>query len=296
MSKMEEDKQQDFRFSMDEVSPDMVLREDLQDTRIDRLSRRITIIAVLIPCIIGVVLFFLYLNLKKQVIQNQDTGTQSVQNLSRDIQQQLHDLSVKTTDLENAIANRAASIEKRVDELKFRLYKAENSLKKIGESKAGLDEQQALSKRIATEAARMSSMDESYAKKISALSATTSELNAKTAELSDSAVRADRDIAMMRVQMSVIEKNTIDREFLEQELNKEEQNREKKLEIMSGELDKKLNQIRNDLKKVEKEVAGLRKIKASSPPASKAPAPRPPAPPPNTSETAPGAIIEKDLN
>ena len=176
---MEEDKRQEFRFSLDEVSPDAVLREDLQDTRIDRLSRRITIIAVLLPCIIGVVLFFLYLNLKKQVIQNQDTGTQSVQNLSRDTQQQIHDLSVKYTDLENSLATRAASIEKRVDALKFRLYKTENSLKKFGESKANLKEQQKLSKRISAEAARVSALEESYAKKISELSKTASELKTR---------------------------------------------------------------------------------------------------------------------
>ena len=293
MKNMEEDKQQDFRFSIDEVSPDAVLREDLQDTRIDRLSRRITIIAVLIPCIIGVVLFFLYLNLKKQVIQNQDTGTQSVQNLSRDIQQQLHDLSVKYTDLENGLATRAASIEKRVDALKFRLYKAENSVKKIGESKANLKEQLKLSKRITAEAARVSTLEESYAKNISELTAEASELKSRASELTDSAGKVEKDIAMMRVKMAVFEKNTIDRESLEQELIKEQQNREKKLTSMSGELDKKLKLIRNDLKSLEKEIARLKKIKASRPPAPK---PKTTAPAPKNQEAAPGAIIEKDLN
>ncbi len=56
---MVEDSHQEFKFSIDEDSPDTLLREDLQDSRIDKLSRRITILAVLIPCIIGVVLFFL---------------------------------------------------------------------------------------------------------------------------------------------------------------------------------------------------------------------------------------------
>ena len=271
---MEEDKQQDFRFSLDEVSPDEVLREDLQDTRINRLSRRITITAVLLPCIIGVVLFFLYFNLKKQVIQNQDTGNQSVQNLSRDTQQQIHDLSVKYTDLENSHATRAASIEKRVDALKFRLYKAENSLKKVGESKANLKEQQKLSKRISAEAARVSALEESYAKKISELSKTASELKTRDSELSDLDGKVEKDIAMMRVKMSVIEKNRIDREIFEQELIKEQQISEKKLATMSGELNNKLELIRNDLKK----------LRTSTPPAAK------------KQEPTPGSIIEKDLN
>ena len=292
---MEKDKSQDFRFSMDAVSPDAVLREDLQDSRIDRLSRRITIIAVLIPCIIGVSLFFLYLNLKKQVIQNQDTGTQSVQNLSRDTQQQIHDLSVKYTDLENGHATRAASIEKRVDALKFRLYKAENSLKKFGESKANLKEQQKLSKRISAEAARISTLDENYAKKVSELSKAASDLETRASELSESDGKVEKDIAMMSVKMSVIEKNTIDRDILEQELIKEQQKGEKKLETLSGELNNKLKLIQNDLKKLEKEIARLKKLKASTPPASKAPSSKPTATVPKKQEPAPGGIIEKDL-
>ena len=168
---MIEDSHQEFKFSIDEDSPDTLLREDLQDSRIDKLSRKITILAVLIPCIIGVVLFFLYLDLKKRVILNQDTGSQSVQNLSRDFDTRLFELSTKYSEMENNLATRAAAIEKRIESLKFRLYKSENRVKKVNAAKVDKKDQANVIKRVEKVSSQISGLDTIFAKKFSELTA-----------------------------------------------------------------------------------------------------------------------------
>lgn len=280
---MNEDRQQDFKFSMDEESPDIVLREDLQDTRINRLSRRIIIIAVLIPCIIGVVLFFLYLDLKKRVILNQNTGTRSVQTLSRDFESRLFELSAKESEFENTFATRAATIEKRIDSLKFRLYKTDNRIKKVAAAKADRKDQENLTKKVATVSSRITTLDEIFAKKLLELSATVD--------------KAEQQLTKMHTDISTIAADTIDRKTFQQELSKEQKNQEKKLISITGKLDYKLNLIQKDIKKLEKDIKEARKISAPVPPKKQPPATGTGKPAPGkTVQQKPDTIIEKDLN
>ena len=70
----EENKPEDFTFGAgsgeetEEVLEDIYVKEEIQDRRIASLSRRLVLLALLVPLFIGVVLFFFYLDLKKRVI------------------------------------------------------------------------------------------------------------------------------------------------------------------------------------------------------------------------------------
>jgi hypothetical protein len=140
---MVEEKSPDFKIRIDEESPDSVFHDEIRELRLEKLGRRVTILSILIPCLVGALIAFAYLDLKKRVLINQDTGVKTVQNLSKDFDTRLYELTTKYNDLENTLATRAATLEKNFSSLKFRLYKNENKIKKLNASKADKKNQQA---------------------------------------------------------------------------------------------------------------------------------------------------------
>lgn len=284
---MIEDSNQEFKFSIDEESPDAFLREDLQDSRIDKLSRRITILAVLIPCIIGVVLFFLYLDLKKRVILNQDTGTQSVQNLSRDFDARLYELSTKYSEMENNLATRAAAIEKRIDSLKFRLYKSENRVKKVNAAKVDKKDQENVIKRVEKVSSQILGLDKIFAKKFSELTAIVD--------------KTEQDLFKIQADISTLIVNKIDSKTFKQELSREQAIQEEKLTLLTSDLEKKLKAAERDINNLQKNIKEMRKSASAPPPPKKpsgaaAPSPQSNSTPSNQTVQQKTGITVEDLN
>lgn len=277
-----------FQFRMDEVSPDAVLREDLQDSRIDKLGRKLVITAVLIPCLIGVVLFFLYLDLKKRVIQNQDVDSRSFQNLSRDIDSRSGDLITRLEALESALANRDSEIEKRIDSVKFRVYKAENRIKKVDKAKADKKSQQEMADNLGKLSTQLSGLDTSFTENFD--------------EITAGLFKVRQDVTRLQVDITTMVKEKIDRQTLAEEISRGQKDQQQKLTTLSGNLDKRFQAIQRDLKALQSQLGEVRG--GSQTPQSSAPAPAPVAPrtqagPPSTgSTTGPqsGTIVEKDLN
>ncbi len=284
---MEEKDEQtrDFHFRMDEVSPDAVLREDLQDSRIDKLGRKLVLTAVLIPCLIGVVLFFLYLDLKKRVVRGEDVDTKTFQNLSRDLDSRSGDLITRLETLESALANRDSEIEKRIDSVKFRVYKTENRIKNVDKAKADKESHQALVANLEKLSTQLTAMNSAFTEQFE--------------EITAGLFKVRQDVTKLQVDVTTLVKEKIDRQTLADEISRGQQSQEQKLSTLSGNLDKRFAAIQKDIRTLESQLAAVRG--SGPPPQSSAPppaAPRTQAGPPATGSTSapqPG-IVEKDLN
>ncbi len=51
---MAERKPSEFRFNVDDQEPDEFYHEEMKDLRVEKLSQRITLISILLPCLIAV--------------------------------------------------------------------------------------------------------------------------------------------------------------------------------------------------------------------------------------------------
>ncbi|KPJ74820.1 MAG: hypothetical protein AMJ54_16520 [Deltaproteobacteria bacterium SG8_13] len=273
-----------FQFRMDEVSPDAVLREDLQDSRIDRLGRKLLLMAVLIPCVIGVVLFFLYLDLKKRVVIGQDVDSKSFQNLTRDLDSRSGDLITRLETVESALANRDSEIEKRIDSVKFRVYKVENRIKKVDKAKADKESQLALTENLEKLSTQLSGINTAFSENFE--------------EITAGLFKVRQDVTKLQVDVTTLVKEKIDRQTLAEEINRGQKSQEEKLTSLSGSFDKRFNAIQRDLKALESQLTSVRQ--PAQPPRSSTPAaPGTQAGAPSTgSAPAPQseAIVEKDLN
>jgi chromosome segregation ATPase len=88
---MAEETPSDFDYRNDEQDPETFYHEEIKDLRVEKLSQRVTLISIILPCLIGVAIYFGYRDVTGRVTQSQDTGSLEVQKLSH----KLDDLSRK---------------------------------------------------------------------------------------------------------------------------------------------------------------------------------------------------------
>jgi hypothetical protein len=284
---MTEDKSSDFKFRIDEESPDSVFHDEIRELRLEKLSKRVTILAILIPCLIAALIAIAYLDLKKKVFINQDTGARTVQDLSKDLDAKLYDLTTQYNDLENTLATRAAALEKNFSSLKFRLYKNENKIKKLGASKANKKDQETALKDLKKISSQINALDNGVSQKFG--------------DLGTSIKNTTNDLIKIRAEISTLVTSKIDREIFDQELQKKQQLQRDKLSKIQATLDSQIRSIRNELKKLENNITSMQKTSTqkpqkllpSSPPKSgSGSAGKQPA---KTAKPKSGQIIEKDI-
>lgn len=279
---MSDQNSDDFKFGLDQENPDDVLQVSTEDSRIAKLSRRITVLAVIIPCLIGVALFFLYLDLKGRVIQNQTSGNQSFEVLSQDFTVQIQDLSAKLAQLESGISEKSTLTEKGSEDLKKQVGKLESSLKKtdsnlkkINTAKADKKAQEALADSLATLSTQVGTRNADWDEKVA-------ELSTEFDKIRPEIVKFREEIG----EFATLVDSKIDRRTLLLEFDKQQQ----KLTVLFGDIEKKFIAIRSDLRRLDKDLQktrqSLRQLAAAVPP--------PPASP-GQGQPGTGKIIEQNL-
>jgi DNA repair exonuclease SbcCD ATPase subunit len=284
---MTEEKSSDFKFRIDEESPDSVFQDEIRELRLEKLSKRVTILSILIPCLIGGLIAIAYMDLKKRVFFNQDTGARTVQDLSKDLDAKLYDLTTKYNDLENTLATRAATLEKNFSSLKFRLYKNENKIKKLGASKADKRDQETALKDLEKISSQIDALDNGVSQKFG--------------DLATSIKNTTNDLIKIRAEISTLVTSKIDRKIFDQELQEKQQLQREKLNKIQATLDNQIRSIRNELKKLENNIASMQKASPQNP---QKPLPSSPPKtgsgsdgkrPAETAKPKSGQIIEKDI-
>jgi hypothetical protein len=89
------------------------LRDSRRDSDIHRLSRRVTILFILIPCLLCAILVLAYLDVRERLSQFQTAGSREVQTLSEDVLNKAASLSDQYVKLEKT----SAEIHKRVEKI-----------------------------------------------------------------------------------------------------------------------------------------------------------------------------------
>ncbi len=104
--------------------PDSIYVADAENLRIEKLSTRVTLVTVLIPCLLVIVLAVAYLDIKNRVASTQNTGTIGVQNLSKDLESRFSSLSLKQAKLEEQLADITKRFDTTTAAMQVKLKKA----------------------------------------------------------------------------------------------------------------------------------------------------------------------------
>jgi hypothetical protein len=133
---MAERKPPEFRFSADDQEPDEFYQEEMKDLRVEKLSQRITLISILLPCLIAVALYLGYRDLTSRVHMGRDNRDQEIQQLSN----QMGALSEKFNEkLDTFSATMSSQDQKFSDSISDNLTTINNNIDVLNKNMASLN-------------------------------------------------------------------------------------------------------------------------------------------------------------
>ena len=97
---------------IEEPLANSVLTEQIEYQRFEKLNQRVTIITILIPILIGIMIFFGYWNIRQMVSQTQDIGAKELTSLAQSLESKISNLSIKQAKLEETLNGKLADQEK----------------------------------------------------------------------------------------------------------------------------------------------------------------------------------------
>jgi chromosome segregation ATPase len=212
--------------------------------RVAKLSRRITLLAIAIPLLVGAILYFAYTDIKGQLNQTQHAGSAGVVSLSKDLESRFSNLSIKQAKLEEALKSNSAALEKSLADLNKRLNGIDTAVETKADSKTLADEiakfQEAMATRAAglkkeltritileKELARISELEKKMARITELekeLTRVDSALGSTRLEVADAIEKIEAsasEINTAHSQMDQMAKGKVDRQSLQKALDKE---------------------------------------------------------------------------
>jgi len=123
------DPEDEMKDGHDSEIPASLYHEEVTTLKIDKLSNRITIISVIIPCLIIAILVFAYLDIKERVVDVDLTKQSQFERISQQLEEKLNALDVK-------IAKNKYDLDNNLPELSRKNVALEGQITKLINSKA----------------------------------------------------------------------------------------------------------------------------------------------------------------
>ena len=295
----------------DEEYAGELYREEMKDLRVEKINQRVTIITILIPCLIGVVLYIAYRDLTGRVTKSEFTGSKEVQALSEELEKNFADLATQNATFQAALNAKITSIEKTtkglnatlkkmitsVQKLKQNENRTQTSLKAISASKADKKEQAAavakINKTIAPirkELDALIPISKDLSSLSSELKALDKNIKSESESLKESLTKTNNDLIQIQNSLAVLGDQKIDKAslqaLLELESFKAKKHNKLVIDQAAEAIEKRLDALVKRTKSLEQNLKQLKQT-TTKVPVSK--------PPPKTKSTDSGDILEQDI-
>ena len=249
---MAENESSRFKMRADDEKPDFPVQERLDDLRIEKLKKRITRISILITCLIGVVILFAYLDLKKSISRTDSTGTMGVKTLSKELESRFSSLSVRQANLEDVLTKRVKAIEKSVASIQANLNKATTAIKYIRAARKA-DNEKIESTTVAIEK-RLAPLPGDFKSIALELKNIDHTLNNKMATYSQTVGNINNDLVNIRSDIDFLKSVKIDQKTVDILLKNQQKTYQLALQKVTSHLEDKINSVEKKLKGLEKET------------------------------------------
>lgn len=297
MNDIDEKGTSEFKISLGDDAPASDVPEELRDNKLIKLSQRVTLITILIPCLIGVILLFIYYNIQRNVTTTFDTEAKTVKNLSKTLDASVQSLTRQNKELNDTITNRFSEVDKTISALS-------EKAKKNRESVFWLDRVKAAKKSLASAQADIDKSIVALNDNIKSLSedgdALEESVTSEMGRLSEALEKQTKEARRMRKEMADISSQKIDKRDLYVLLEDRQKIYQQRMEQMIKDMERSLDAAKKRINALEKHslpdgaASELLKTDNSSP--SKQPTP-------NGGKTAekasglpkPGTIVEEDI-
>ncbi len=95
----------------EEDNPDALIKEQVEHQRFEKLNQRVTIITILIPILIGVIIFIGYRDIQTMVSQTHDMSAKELTSMAQNLQSTISNLSIKEAKLEETFGSKLTAID-----------------------------------------------------------------------------------------------------------------------------------------------------------------------------------------
>ena len=245
-------KNEDSRFKMriDDEKPDFQSQEEIDDFQVEKLSKRITRISILIPCLIFIITLAVYLNLKKSISITDSTGTMGVKALSKELESKFSSLSLRQANLEDALKKRVEAIEKSTASIQVNLNKATTAIKYIRSARKADNEK--FESTITTIDKKLSPLPGDLETIASDLKNIDNTVNNKLVNLSQIVGSAKNDLIDIRSDIDFLKSVRVDQKDVDILLKNQQQTYQLALQKITSNLEDRIKSVEKKLKELEK--------------------------------------------
>jgi DNA repair exonuclease SbcCD ATPase subunit len=276
-----------FKMRLDEEeSEETPITTHVGDLRLEKLNTRVTLISILIPVLIVVVLVIAYLDIKKRVIQTEDTGQLTAESISKELESRFSSLTMAQKVVEENLARLKDQSNQSVAKVQINLKKLDDRLKSATKKMASQKEIKATKSQLDQSVNNVAQSIEELRVQLGEINQT---LQPRISDLEKTLTENKSEMTQLEEQLSALDANKIDKAKMDVAL---------KLEMLKIKQAYKaqLEDLQSRLKSVEGKVAQ----RVAHQPAVKPPAPKPtPAssasPEPVPTAPAPGQLEEQTI-
>ena len=225
----------------DTPTPSSLYLKDRNALKIDKLSTRVTIITIIVPILIGAVLFFIYLDMKDQVVDIDTAKNSQVNYLSRQMEEKMNALDIR-------IAKNRFDLDEKLPIVEQKTGSLEQQLGKLAASKADVSALDAELAKLGDQLARQDRRIQNNADQNQANLAELERINSSLRSAMDqNQVQFEKEVRTLKQEMTSLQ-------ALKQEVATL-QTQSQELISLQEELDEK----RLDLERLQKQVSLLEK-------------------------------------
>ncbi len=276
-----------------QAEPDANYMADADNLRIEKLSTRVTLVAVLIPCLLVVVLVIAYLDIKHRVINTQTSGSMGVQNLSKDLESRFSNLSLKQAKMEEQLTETSKALETATAALQINLKKATTEFKRMTDDKA---DQSALAAITRKTEASVSALQKEMADLNTAFSKFDEELAAQILLMAQGLKKDQLRLAEIEKKAQRLDSEKLNKDSMDLALGLERLGLQEMVKDRIREVEKKLAAVKKQIDALNQRLNA--QAQKASPPSSAGAAPVPSPKPPLPPDPNPGSssIVEQTIN
>jgi DNA repair exonuclease SbcCD ATPase subunit len=324
---MTDDNRSEFSFNGDGQEPESFYHEELKDMRVEKLSQRVTLLSILLPCLTAVAVYFGYQELSDRLSRSQAAGSLEVQRLAQELENLAQDfneklvafsntLSTQGKDFGNTIDGRIFAINKDIEKLQNKIGSLEVDLKrdvkqnqdtieKLTVSKADKKDQavavekiKASIKPLKAELQKLKAIRQDVKTMTADIKKLGNNLTQKMDAVTAKTERVGQEYKQLEASLTKLSNNTVEKDTLALEVFKLKKNIQNDLSEQLSDLNRRLDAIQKEIIEIELNTkTGKQAMKKISPKTISQPSTRalntgsgsPPLPPQS------GTITEKDL-
>jgi DNA repair exonuclease SbcCD ATPase subunit len=271
-----------FRMRLDDFDEEVdgrTIPAEVNELRLEKISQRVTMISILIPVLIVIVLVIAYLDIKKRVVQTEDSGTIEFRKLSSDLESRFSSLSLRQAKLEDTLEKLTAQNDHTMASIQVRMEKLHDTIEQIRKDALGVKELDAVKQDLLKQINNVIASTNEAGKQNTA---TLQDLKSQIIQQSERQAAMNTRIADAQKNYADLESRKIDKQSLDLALRLEALKVETAVKTQIDGLQQKLNALERQLSQLSSRATPAAPTPAPPAPVTPTPAPAAPTAPSGT--------------